>query len=354
MPGSNRSSAPRACARTTANASFTRPARAIPISFGCGPGRRTARPTRSCTRAGTSRSPRCSRPAPRRGWRSFRSAAARAWSAASTPLRGRHEAVVALELRRPGRAGRPGPGVARRRRSRRGMRAPELERALAPHGLTLGHFPQSLRVRRRSAAASRRARPARPRPDTARSRRWCSACGSRRRPPRSRCRPCRRPRPGPSCAGCSSARRGRSGVITEVALPSPPGAGRARLRGRLLRGFRRRPGGASLAGAGARASRRRAPLRRGRDPDVAGARGRRRPESAGSGAPTSARAATRQDAWRSCGFEGDAHEVPARRRRARRLVRRAGGLPLGSSPGEAWATDASRRLTCATSCSASA
>jgi alkyldihydroxyacetonephosphate synthase len=36
------------------------------------------------------------------------------------------------------------------------------------------------------------------------------------------------------------------------------------------------------------------------------------------------------------GFEGDAGEVSARRRRALALVRRAGGLAVGTSPGEAW------------------
>ena len=36
------------------------------------------------------------------------------------------------------------------------------------------------------------------------------------------------------------------------------------------------------------------------------------------------------------GFEGAADEVSARRRRALALVRRAGGLGVGTSPGEAW------------------
>jgi alkyldihydroxyacetonephosphate synthase len=36
------------------------------------------------------------------------------------------------------------------------------------------------------------------------------------------------------------------------------------------------------------------------------------------------------------GFEGGEWEVATRRRRALRLLRRAGGLPVGSSPGRAW------------------
>jgi alkyldihydroxyacetonephosphate synthase len=36
------------------------------------------------------------------------------------------------------------------------------------------------------------------------------------------------------------------------------------------------------------------------------------------------------------GFEGPEHEVTARRRRALAIVRRAGGLSVGTSPGEAW------------------
>jgi alkyldihydroxyacetonephosphate synthase len=36
------------------------------------------------------------------------------------------------------------------------------------------------------------------------------------------------------------------------------------------------------------------------------------------------------------GFEGEAEEVAARRRRARDIVRRNGGLTLGRSPGESW------------------
>src|SRR5207253_2043531 len=36
------------------------------------------------------------------------------------------------------------------------------------------------------------------------------------------------------------------------------------------------------------------------------------------------------------GFEGAGEELAARRTRALALVRRAGGLPVGRSPGEAW------------------
>ena len=36
------------------------------------------------------------------------------------------------------------------------------------------------------------------------------------------------------------------------------------------------------------------------------------------------------------GFDGGESEVAARRRRTLHLLRRAGGLPVGSSPGRAW------------------
>ncbi len=58
------------------------------------------------------------------------------------PLRGEHGGVVALDM------GRMGALLSLDRESftvnvQAGMRAPALERALAPEGLTLGHFPQS-------------------------------------------------------------------------------------------------------------------------------------------------------------------------------------------------------------------
>ena len=58
------------------------------------------------------------------------------------PLRGGHAAVIALDLGRMDRL----VGLDARSRTallEPGLRGPEVERALAPHGFTLGHFPQS-------------------------------------------------------------------------------------------------------------------------------------------------------------------------------------------------------------------
>ncbi|HWB69353.1 MAG TPA: FAD-binding oxidoreductase [Solirubrobacterales bacterium] len=57
------------------------------------------------------------------------------------PLRGRHQRLISLDLRRLN-----GVGVDRRSLTATlgaGLRGPEVEEALGAHGLTLGHFPQS-------------------------------------------------------------------------------------------------------------------------------------------------------------------------------------------------------------------
>ena len=59
-----------------------------------------------------------------------------------TPGRGRHAAVVALDLQRMDRLLSVDP-VSLTAVFEPGVRGPEAERLLAPHGLTLGHFPQS-------------------------------------------------------------------------------------------------------------------------------------------------------------------------------------------------------------------
>ena len=58
------------------------------------------------------------------------------------PLRGGHEAVIALDMRRIA-AVRELDAESRIVSVGAGIRAPALERALAGHGLTLGHWPQS-------------------------------------------------------------------------------------------------------------------------------------------------------------------------------------------------------------------
>jgi alkyldihydroxyacetonephosphate synthase len=58
------------------------------------------------------------------------------------PLRGRFDGVITLDLRRMNRLLHLDP-LSRTASFEAGIRGPALEAALAPHGLTLGHFPQS-------------------------------------------------------------------------------------------------------------------------------------------------------------------------------------------------------------------
>ncbi len=129
--------------RSRTNASSMPQARAIPISCGCAPESPRARRTRwSIRRAMTQVRARPD--------------ALRAGLARGGALRGRHErrrrrgAAARRARRRAGaRHAAHGRGAASstasrgRSPSRRGMRAPALERYLAARGLTLGHFPQS-------------------------------------------------------------------------------------------------------------------------------------------------------------------------------------------------------------------
>lgn len=58
------------------------------------------------------------------------------------PLRGRFDGVITLDMRRMDRLLHVDP-LARTATFEAGMRGPAVEAALAPHGFTLGHFPQS-------------------------------------------------------------------------------------------------------------------------------------------------------------------------------------------------------------------
>ena len=242
---------------------------------------------------------------------------------------------------RPRRAARARRGVGDGHGRRRHARA----RARAPPGARTGSRSATTRSptsTSRSAAARRPARRARPRPATARSRRWCSACGCAAPaaeialPPLPATR--RRAR-----AARAARRLGGDARRDHRGRPArPAGAGRARLRGRLLRELRRRPGGAALAGARARAAGRRAPLRRGRDADVAGAGGQRRAEGQDRARLPGRARLRRQDASRSSASRATRTRCPRGAGAALRLVRRAGGLPVGSSPGRGLAPRALR------------
>ena len=104
----------------------------------------TAHPTPSCCPRRTTRSravlAACARPA----WRSCRSAAARASSAASSRCAASFAAVISLDLGRLDGVARPRRALAAARVAGRASAAPSVERrARRERGFTLGHFPQS-------------------------------------------------------------------------------------------------------------------------------------------------------------------------------------------------------------------
>jgi alkyldihydroxyacetonephosphate synthase len=255
------------------------------------------------------------------------------------PLRGGHEAVIALDTRRmadvheldcEARIVRIGPGI----------RAPALERLLAGRGLTLGHYPQSFEyVSLGGCVASRSAgqassgyggiaqmvlglRLAAPAFDIELAAMPASAAGPGLRE---------------LAVGCE----GALGVIDELALRVRRAPAVRRYEGVLFESF---PSGLqalrslaqeralpevarlsdaretwlslALAGAGGRG--------------VKGRLGRAYLDLRGRGEAAAGRCLA------IFGFEGAAQEVRARRRRAKALARRHGGVALGRSPGEGW------------------
>ena len=169
-----------------------------------------ARPRRRPAPAGRRRGRgACSTPARRRASPSFPTAAARAWSAASTPSRDGHAAVVSLDLARlrsveldpRSLTARLGPGLSRAR-GRGGAGRPR------SHARATSRSPSS---RRRSAASPRPARPARPRAATGASTTLVTSI-ELTAPGRTAANPrrSRTPPPARRCASWSSARRGPS------------------------------------------------------------------------------------------------------------------------------------------------
>ncbi len=250
-----------------------------------------------------------------------------------TPLRGRHEAVVALEMRGLGELfGLDAESATVTVGG--GMRAPELERLLGPRGLTLGHYPQSYEyVSLGGCAATRSAGQA----STGYGSIEKMVLGVRLAAPAAEIAlpPLPASAAGPGLRGLLVGSEGTLGVITELALRVRPAPAAHAYEGVFFEDF--------AAGREALRSLARAHAL----PDVARlsdeAETRMSLALAGSGGLKGriGRAYLGARGYAGgclgiLGFEGDAHEVPARRRRALRLVRRAGGLPVGSSPGEAW------------------
>ena len=249
------------------------------------------------------------------------------------PLRGEHSAVVALDM------GCMRDVVDLDRESRTvtvqaGMRALELERYLAPRGLTLGHYPQSYEyVSLGGCAATRSAgqastgygrieqlvlglRVAAPAGDIALQAVPASAAG-------------------PELRRLLVGSEGTLGVIDELALRVRAAPAERVYEGVFFADF----------AAGVQALR--ALAQQGAAPDVARcsdeAETRMSLALAGAGGLKGrlGKVYLRARGYgEGClailGFEGEAREVARRRGRALELARREGGLAVGRSPGEAW------------------
>jgi alkyldihydroxyacetonephosphate synthase len=249
------------------------------------------------------------------------------------PLRGAHEGVVALDMRRMAAViefDRESLTVA----VEAGIRAPALERHLVARGLTLGHFPQSYEyVSLGGCAATRSAGQA----SSGYGAIEKMIMGLRLAAPAGDIELQAVPATaaGPSLRQLLIGSEGILGVISELSLRVRAAPEERVYEGVFFEDF----------SAGVQALRTLAQQHA--TPDVA--RLSDEPETrmslalAGTGglkgrlgrAYLAARG-YRDGCLAILGFEGDAQDVGARRKRALALVRPCGGLPVGRSPGEAW------------------
>jgi alkyldihydroxyacetonephosphate synthase len=249
------------------------------------------------------------------------------------PLRGAHDGVLALDMRRLGAI----LGLDRESLTvavQGGVRAPALERYLAARGLTLGHFPQSFEyVSLGGCAATRSAgqassgygsiekmllglRVAAPAGDIALPAVPASAAG-------------------PGLRGLLIGSEGTLGVISELSLRVRPAPGERIYEGVFFESF----------ASGVQALR--ALSQNHALPEVARLSDEHETRMslalAGSGGAKGRLGRAylglrgyREGCLAILGFEGAAEEVALRRHRALALVRREGGLTVGRSPGRAW------------------
>ncbi len=250
-----------------------------------------------------------------------------------TPLRGSHGGVVSLDTARLGDV------LALDRESRTvtvgaGLRAPALERALARHGLTLGHFPQSFEyVSLGGCVATRSAGQASSGYGTIEK----MVLGLRMTAPAGEIALPAMPASaaGPSLRQTLVGSEGTLGVITELDLRVREAPRERIYEGVFFEDF----------AAGVQALR--ALAQGGATPDVA--RLSDEPETrmslalSGSGGLKGALGRLylgargyRDGCLAIVGFEGEQREAYYRRARALALIREHGGLPVGRSPGEAW------------------
>ena len=250
-----------------------------------------------------------------------------------TPLRGAHRSVITLSLRRLNRLLGVDP-VALTATLQAGMTGPEVEAALAGRGLTLGHFPQSFEYATIGGfAATRSAGQASSGYGRFDELVVALRCVGTRGELFASANPTTAA--GPSLEQLLLGSEGRFGVITEVTVRV-----RRRPRGGRYEAWSFRTLDAGIACLRATAQARVTPdVARLSDAaetrvgmamtahgGVAEAAGRRYLGARGHGG--------------GCvlivGWDSDAAAVAARRRDARRIIRRHGGIHLGRAPGNAW------------------
>ena len=249
------------------------------------------------------------------------------------PLRGEHDAVVALDMARMAAV------LALDHESstvsvQAGMRAPALERHLAAHGLTLGHFPQSFEyVSLGGCAATRSAGQA----SSGYGAIERMVLGLRFAAPATDIELAAVPASaaGPSLRQLLVGSEGTLGVISELSLRVRPAPRKRSYEGVFFSDFD--------SGVGAL----RTLAREHAMPDVARLSDEQETRMslalAGSGGAKGLLGRLylglrgyRDGCIAILGFEGAPREVSRRRSRALKLIRAGGGLPVGRSPGEAW------------------
>jgi alkyldihydroxyacetonephosphate synthase len=249
------------------------------------------------------------------------------------PLSGQHAGVLALDTRRMG-------GVVQLDREsmtvtvQGGARAPALERYLAEHGLTLGHFPQSFEyVSLGGCAATRSAGQASSGygaiEEMVLGLRVATPVGEIEEPPLPATAA------GPSVRQLLIGSEGTLGVISELSLRVRTAAQERIYEGVFFEDF-----AAGVESLRTLAQERAAPdlARLSDEPET-----RMSLALAGAGGVKGRLGRLylgvrgyREGCLAILGFEGSAEEVAHRRKRALQLTRADGGLAVGRSPGEAW------------------
>ncbi len=249
------------------------------------------------------------------------------------PLRGEHSAVIVLDMGHMARVLELNR-ISRTVAVQAGIRAPALERALAPSGFTLGHFPQSYEyVSLGGCAATRSAGQA----SSGYGRFEQMVLGLRCTSPAGEVAlaPVPASAAGPELRRLLVGSEGTLGVINELTLRLRPAPRERVYEGifftdfaagvEVLRELAQQLACPDIARLSDEAETRMSLALAGAG-GVKGRLGRAYIGLRGYG----------EGCLAILGFEGEAEEVAARRKRALELARRGGGLTVGRSPGEAW------------------